>query len=66
MGRDNDPMAVLDSKLRVRGVDGLRVIDCSAIPFIPSANTNAIALALGNKAVSILMNEQFAPAVLDR
>ncbi|MBN9060303.1 MAG: sorbosone dehydrogenase, partial [Rhizobiales bacterium] len=65
MGRDDDPMAVLDSKLRVRGVEGLRVIDCAAIPFIPSANTNAIALALGNKAVSILMNETVAPAVLD-
>ena len=66
MGRDDDPMAVLDSKLRVRGVEGLRVIDCAAIPFIPSANTNAIALALGNKAVSILMNETVAPVVLDR
>jgi choline dehydrogenase len=64
MGRDDDPMAVLDTKLRVRGVEGLRVIDCSAIPFIPSGNTNAIALTLGNKAVSILMNETVAPAVL--
>ena len=66
MGRDDDPMAVLDTRLRVRGVEGLRVIDCAAIPFIPSANTNAIALALGNKAVSILMNETVAPAVLAR
>ena len=64
MGRDDDEMAVLDTKLRVRGVEGLRVIDCAAIPFIPSANTNAIALTLGNKAVSLLMNETIAPAVL--
>ncbi len=54
MGPDDDPMAVLDTRLRVRGVDALRVIDCSAIPFIVSGNTNAIALALGDKAASLL------------
>ena len=32
MGREGDPLAVLDSRLRVRGVQGLRVIDCAAIP----------------------------------
>lgn len=57
MGPDGDPLAVLDTKLRVRGVQGLRVIDCSAIPFIPSGNTNAAALAIGDKAVAIMMNE---------
>jgi choline dehydrogenase len=56
MGPANDPMAVLDTRLRVRGVDGLRVIDCSAIPFIVSGNTNAIALALGDKAVTMMRN----------
>lgn len=35
MGGDNDPMAVLDSKFRVRGVDGLRVVDASVFPTIP-------------------------------
>ena len=56
MGRNDDPMAVLDTRLRVRGVDGLRVIDCAAIPAIPSGNTNAIALALGSKAVALMRN----------
>jgi choline dehydrogenase len=58
MGPDSDPMAVLDARMRVRGTEGLRVIDCASIPFIPSANTNAIALALGHKAASILMTEE--------
>ncbi len=56
MGPDGDPMAVLDTRMRVRGVDGLRVIDCASIPFIVSGNTNAIALALGDKAVSLMRN----------
>ncbi len=50
MGPDGDPMAVLDAAMRVRGVANLRVIDCAAIPAIPSANTNAIAMVLGRKA----------------
>ncbi|KXJ89363.1 hypothetical protein Micbo1qcDRAFT_235195 [Microdochium bolleyi] len=37
IGRDGDPMAVLDSKLRVRGTTGLRVVDASAFPRIPGA-----------------------------
>jgi choline dehydrogenase len=54
MGVDGDDMAVLDSKLRVRGVVGLRVIDASAMPFVPSGNTNAPTMALADKAVSLL------------
>ncbi len=50
MGPDGDPMAVLDPQMRVRGTANLRVIDCAAIPAIPSANTNAIAMVLGRKA----------------
>lgn len=57
MGRDDDPDAVLDAKLRVRGVEGLRVIDCAAMPAIPSGNTNAPVLALADRAVSIIMGE---------
>ncbi|MGE0281749.1 MAG: GMC oxidoreductase [Rhizobiaceae bacterium] len=44
----------VDPTLRVRGVDGLRVIDCSIIPFIPSANTNAPAMAIGSKAADLV------------
>lgn len=54
MGKDDDPMAVLDDDLRVRGIDGLRVIDASAMPFIPSGNTNAPVMALASRAVSLI------------
>jgi choline dehydrogenase-like flavoprotein len=38
----------------VRGVEGLRVIDCSIMPFIPSGNTNAPAMAVGSKAADLV------------
>ncbi len=41
MGRNTDPMAVLDSQLRVRGVQALRVVDAGAMPTITSGNTNS-------------------------
>jgi 5-(hydroxymethyl)furfural/furfural oxidase len=40
MGRDDDPMAVVDTQGRVRGVQGLRVVDASIFPVVPCANTN--------------------------
>jgi len=57
MGRDDDPMAVVDPRLKVRGIEGLRVIDCSIIPAIVSANTNAIALTIGSKAASLIAED---------
>jgi choline dehydrogenase len=54
MGPDSDELAVLDSQLRVRGIEGLRVIDASAMPFIPSGNTNAPTMALASRAVDFL------------
>lgn len=62
MGRDDDPMTVVDKKLRVKGLNGLRVIDCSVMPFIPSGNTNAPAMALADRAVSIIRGEVEYPA----
>ncbi|MBX3660553.1 MAG: GMC family oxidoreductase N-terminal domain-containing protein [Ramlibacter sp.] len=50
MGPDGDPMAVLDSHLRVRGVAGLRVVDAGAMPTITSGNTNSPTLMLAEKA----------------
>jgi 5-(hydroxymethyl)furfural/furfural oxidase len=41
MGADDDPMAVTDNEGRVRGVQGLRVVDASIFPTVPCANTNA-------------------------
>ena len=54
MGPDGDALAVLDPRLRVRGVAGLRVIDASAMPFIPSGNTNAPTMALADRAIALL------------
>ncbi len=52
MGRDDDPMAVLDTELRVRGVAGLRVVDAGAMPTITSGNTNAPTLMMAEKAAA--------------
>ena len=61
MGREDDRMAVLDTKLRVRGVEALRVIDCAAMPMIPSGNTNAPVMAFANRAVSVIAGETEPP-----
>ena len=57
MGREDDEMAALDTKLRVRGVEALRVIDCAAMPLIPSGNTNAPVMAFADRAVSMIVGE---------
>lgn len=54
MGPDGDAAAVLDTRLRVRGVEGLRVIDASAMPFVPSGNTNAPTMALADRGMAML------------
>ena len=54
IGADGDPTSVVDPMLRVRGIEGLRVIDCSIMPAIVSGNTNAPAMAIGSKAASLI------------
>ncbi len=56
MGADGDPMAVLDAKLRVRGIENLRVCDMSAVPNINAGNTNAPAMMLGDRCADFIMN----------
>ena len=52
----SDDASVLDSQLRVRGVDGLRVIDASVMPQITSANTNATSLMIGERGAALVMS----------
>jgi choline dehydrogenase-like flavoprotein len=55
MGLDSDQSAVLTPKLKVRGVEGLRVFDASMMPSIISANTNATVMAVADRAVGLMM-----------
>ena len=56
MGRDDDPMAVVDSQLRVRGIKGLRVVDAGVMPTITSGNTNSPTLMLAEKAAQWIVS----------
>jgi choline dehydrogenase len=49
MGRADDPQAVVDPSLRVRGIDALRVIDASVMPTITSGNTNSPTLMIAER-----------------
>jgi choline dehydrogenase len=55
MGAENDPLAVLDARLRVRGVDNLRVVDAGAMPTITSGNTNSPTLMIAEKAAGWIL-----------
>ena len=56
----SDAMAVVDAKLQVRGVAGLRVVDSSVMPTIPSSNTNAPSIMVGEKAADIMLADDIA------
>jgi choline dehydrogenase len=50
MGAADDPMAVVDPDLKLRGIDGLWIADASIMPTIPQGNTNATSIMIGDKA----------------
>ncbi|MBA2675297.1 GMC family oxidoreductase N-terminal domain-containing protein [Ramlibacter sp.] len=64
MGTDDDPMAVLDARMRVRGVASLRVVDGGAMPTITSGNTNSPTLMIAEKAAEWILRDarQAAPS----
>ena len=58
MGTDEDSMAVTDNEGRVRGVDGLRVVDASIFPVVPCANTNFPTLMAAEKISDAILSKQ--------
>ena len=60
MGRDSDPMAVVDERLRVIGLEGLRVIDASVMPTITSGNTNSPTMMIAEKGAAMVREDRRA------
>ncbi len=57
MGLASDPMAVVDERLRVRGIENLRVIDASVMPTITSGNTNTPTIMIAAKAAEMVLED---------
>jgi choline dehydrogenase-like flavoprotein len=59
MGGEDD--GALDPELRVRGVDGLRVVDASSLPTITSGNTNAPVIMVAERAADLILGRPLLP-----
>jgi len=58
MGVDGDPLAVVDPQLRVRGVEGLRVVDASVMPDLPTGNINAAVVMIAEKIADAIRQQR--------
>jgi choline dehydrogenase len=58
----NDTTAVVDERLRVRGIGNLRVVDASIMPTVVSGNTNAAAVMIGEKGADMILQDAAAEA----
>jgi choline dehydrogenase len=58
--------AVCDPELRVRGVDGLRVVDASVMPAVPRGNTNAPTIAIAERAADLIKDDIPCPTPAER
>lgn len=57
MGASGDDDAVVDPRLRVRGMRGLRIADASVMPFVPSSNTNGPSIMIGERAADFVIDD---------
>ena len=62
MGPATDPRAVVDDRLRVHGIEGLRIADASIMPTLTSGNTNAPSIMIGEKCAELVLADAEAGA----